>query len=176
MAELCHPGLCCCPEGNYPTIKMCLTWSRVSFEKNSKPQKSVLIFVDWLIHICIDFPIYFANFSIWFHLFAIYSWTSVSQIHWISRIPGDLKVYNQSHLVVNNEVWLYIYTLLFIVCYCRSSPDSAGGDKSDSIKNSNSYSASALFQMLVPLMKCENIDMRDTIVNGLGYTNPAVFR
>lgn len=57
-----------------------------------------------------------------------------------------------------------------------SSPDSAGGDKSDSIKNSNSYSASALFQMLVPLMKCENIDMRDTIVNGLGYTNPAVFR
>lgn len=69
-----------------------------------------------------------------------------------------------------------IYTLLFNVCYCRSSPDSAGGDKSDSIKNSNSYSASALFQMLVPLMKCENIDMRDTIVNGLGYTNPAVFR
>ncbi|XP_061189012.1 protein furry-like [Saccostrea echinata] len=57
-----------------------------------------------------------------------------------------------------------------------SSPDSSGGDKSDSIKNSNSCSATALFQMLVPLMKCENIDMRDTIVNGLGYTNPAVFR
>ncbi|XP_048776245.2 protein furry homolog-like isoform X3 [Ostrea edulis] len=54
-----------------------------------------------------------------------------------------------------------------------SSPDSAGGD---SIKNSNSCSATALFQMLIPLMKCENIDMRDTIVNGLGYTNPAVFR
>lgn len=42
---------------------MCLTWSRVSFEKNDEPQKSVLIFVDWLIHICIGFPIYFANFE-----------------------------------------------------------------------------------------------------------------
>ncbi|XP_078324716.1 protein furry-like isoform X6 [Crassostrea virginica] len=57
-----------------------------------------------------------------------------------------------------------------------SSPECASGDKSDSIKNSNSCSATALFQMLVPLMKCENIDMRDTIVNGLGYTNPVVFR
>lgn len=32
-------------------------------KKNSKTQKSVSIFVDWLIHICIGFPIYFANFE-----------------------------------------------------------------------------------------------------------------
>ena len=33
-----------------------------------------------------------------------------------------------------------------------------------------------LFNKLVPLIKCESADMRDTIVNGLGYVNPAVLR
>ncbi|XP_021378295.1 protein furry-like isoform X2 [Mizuhopecten yessoensis] len=52
-----------------------------------------------------------------------------------------------------------------------SSPES---EKSDSRQASTS--CTDLFKLIVPLMKCENPDMRDTIVNGLGYTNAAAFR
>ena len=48
--------------------------------------------------------------------------------------------------------------------------------ESDKSEKNGSSSVSALFHLLVPLMKCESADMRDTIVNGLGYTNPAVFK
>ena len=48
--------------------------------------------------------------------------------------------------------------------------------ESDKSEKNGSNSVSALFHLLVPLMKCESADMRDTIVNGLGYTNPAVFK
>ncbi|KAK7496521.1 hypothetical protein BaRGS_00012173, partial [Batillaria attramentaria] len=54
-----------------------------------------------------------------------------------------------------------------------SSPESATSDKSESRQSST---ASNLFRLLVPLMKCENSDMRDTVVNGMGYCNPAVFK
>ncbi|XP_052278154.1 protein furry-like isoform X3 [Dreissena polymorpha] len=37
-------------------------------------------------------------------------------------------------------------------------------------------SVSMLFKQLVPLIRCESADIRDTIVNGLGYTNSAVFK
>ena len=82
-------------------------------------------------------------------------------------------------MIKGNKVYIFLWlvpSVMVPVYMNRSSPECASGDKSDSIKNSNSCSATALFQMLVPLMKCENIDMRDTIVNGLGYTNPIVFR
>ncbi|XP_048243647.1 protein furry-like isoform X3 [Haliotis rufescens] len=58
-----------------------------------------------------------------------------------------------------------------------SSPESAtGSDKGESRQNSGNSTATNLFRLLVPLMKCENSDMRDTVVNGLGYCNPVVFK
>ncbi|GFN79511.1 protein furry homolog isoform x3, partial [Plakobranchus ocellatus] len=53
-----------------------------------------------------------------------------------------------------------------------SSPESTS-DKSPAVA---ACTASSLFQRLVPLMRCDSSDMRDTIVNGLGYCNPAVFK
>ncbi|XP_063413170.1 protein furry-like isoform X1 [Mytilus trossulus] len=55
-----------------------------------------------------------------------------------------------------------------------SSPESTSSDKADNRQNGTT--ASGLFHLIVPLLKCEISDMRDTIVNGLGYTNPAVFK
>ncbi|KAK3798079.1 hypothetical protein RRG08_034635 [Elysia crispata] len=53
-----------------------------------------------------------------------------------------------------------------------SSPEST----SDKFPTAPTCTASSLFQRLVPLMRCDSSDMRDTIVNGLGYCNPAVFK
>ncbi|KAK6976868.1 protein furry, partial [Biomphalaria glabrata] len=53
-----------------------------------------------------------------------------------------------------------------------SSPESTS-DKSPTIQ---ACTASNLFQRLVPLMRCDSSDLRDTIVNGLGYCNPGVFK
>ncbi|XP_053400043.1 protein furry-like isoform X2 [Mercenaria mercenaria] len=50
-------------------------------------------------------------------------------------------------------------------------PSTLTEEKAD--KNSNVCS---MFKQLVPLIRCESADMRDTIVNGLGYTNPVVFK
>ncbi|KAL4229825.1 hypothetical protein ACF0H5_010217 [Mactra antiquata] len=50
-------------------------------------------------------------------------------------------------------------------------PCTLSDEKSDKTSN-----VSTMFKQLVPLIKCESADMRDTIVNGLGYTNPAVFK
>ncbi|KAL3879804.1 hypothetical protein ACJMK2_032086 [Sinanodonta woodiana] len=57
-----------------------------------------------------------------------------------------------------------------------STPDSGApseGEKGDTQKNGEKVSD--LFHLLVPIMKCESADIRNTVVNGLGYTNPPVF-
>ncbi|XP_070197468.1 protein furry-like isoform X3 [Littorina saxatilis] len=54
-----------------------------------------------------------------------------------------------------------------------ASPDNVQTDKSEA---RSSVTASNLFRLLVPQMKCENSDMRDTVVNGMGCCNPAVFK
>ncbi|KAK6173602.1 hypothetical protein SNE40_017022 [Patella caerulea] len=57
----------------------------------------------------------------------------------------------------------------------NSSPESIASEKTESRTAVNS-TASNLFHLLVPLLKCENSDMKDMVVNGLGYCNPAVFK
>ena len=63
---------------------------------------------------------------------------------------------------------------MYLSCSFRSSPESNTSDKVES--KQNGATALGLFHLIVPLLKCEISDMRDTIVNGLGYTNPAVFK
>ena len=55
-----------------------------------------------------------------------------------------------------------------------SSPENNSSDRGDNRQNGTT--ASGLFHLIVPLLKCEISDMRDTIINGLGYTNPVVFK
>ena len=66
---------------------------------------------------------------------------------------------------------MVFFHILYCVCFhYRTSTELEKTDKN------GANTVSALFHLLVPLMKCESADMRDTIVNGLGYTNPAVFK
>ncbi|XP_012945432.1 protein furry homolog isoform X2 [Aplysia californica] len=59
-----------------------------------------------------------------------------------------------------------------------SSPElgAASSPESDKALTVQACTATNLFQRLVPLMRCDSSDMRDTIVNGLGYCNPGVFK
>ena len=66
---------------------------------------------------------------------------------------------------------LFIHSFIYYMFDRSSSPESAGESR-----NPTSSTASNLFRLLIPLMKCENSDMRDTVVNGVGYCNPAVFK
>ncbi|ESO93945.1 hypothetical protein LOTGIDRAFT_105090, partial [Lottia gigantea] len=56
-----------------------------------------------------------------------------------------------------------------------SSPESIS-EKTESRITVNNSTATNLFHLLVPLLKCENSDMKDMVVNGLGYCNPGVFK
>ncbi|XP_014783664.1 protein furry, partial [Octopus bimaculoides] len=56
------------------------------------------------------------------------------------------------------------------------SPENFPPLSSDKTENKQTAQSSNLFRLLVPLIKCESADMRDSVVNGLGYTNPTVFK
>ncbi|XP_064619246.1 protein furry-like isoform X4 [Lineus longissimus] len=57
-----------------------------------------------------------------------------------------------------------------------SSPENSSreAEKTDSLKL-NVANASNLFKLLVPLIRCEAIDMRDIIADGIGRSNPGAF-
>lgn len=51
-----------------------------------------------------------------------------------------------------------------------SSPDSLNADRSDK-SNAISTSPVALYKLVVPLLRCEVVDVRDAAVNALGMIN-----
>lgn len=51
-----------------------------------------------------------------------------------------------------------------------SSPDSLNADRSDK-SNAISPSPVALYKLVVPLLRCEVVDVRDAAVNALGMIN-----
>lgn len=51
-----------------------------------------------------------------------------------------------------------------------SSPDSLNTEKSDSIKSGN-ISPTSLYKLVVPLLRCEAVDVRDAAVHALGRVN-----
>lgn len=59
--------------------------------------------------------------------------------------------------------------LLFIFSPYSSSPDSMNTDRND--KNSSGLST-AMYKLIVPLLRCEVADIRDAAVNALGLINP----
>ena len=61
--------------------------------------------------------------------------------------------------------------------FCRnSSPDSATNERPEVKSPTSNVTAKDLFKILVPLIKCEPTDMRESIVTGLGHINPEIFR
>lgn len=68
------------------------------------------------------------------------------------------------------------YLLLFVDCVVHSSsPDGYFTEKSD-IRSCNGVSPSSLYKLIVPLLRCETTDMRDTVVNALALINYAAVR
>lgn len=51
-----------------------------------------------------------------------------------------------------------------------SSPDSLSADRTDKQASGGALSV-ALFKLLVPLLRCETVDIRDAVVNALGMIN-----
>jgi hypothetical protein len=56
-----------------------------------------------------------------------------------------------------------------------SSPDSTCSDRTD-LRAASTATAKDLFKILVPLIKCDSSDMRETVVTALGCINPEAFR
>lgn len=61
-------------------------------------------------------------------------------------------------------------------CVCSVSTSSPGGDSSDHRPQATSASAKDLYKLLTPQVKCDLADMRESIIIGLGHTNPAAFK
>ena len=59
---------------------------------------------------------------------------------------------------------------------CRSSPDSTNSERLEMKSPSAHMTAKDLFKTLVPLIRCDVSDMRETVVIGLGRINPEAFR
>ena len=60
--------------------------------------------------------------------------------------------------------------MCFKLCFTySSSPDSMNTDRND--KNSSGLST-AMYKLIVPLLRCEVADIRDAAVNALGLINP----
>lgn len=56
-----------------------------------------------------------------------------------------------------------------------SSPDSLNADRSDK-SNAISPSPGSLYKLVVPLLRCEVVDVRDSAVNALGMINHDAFK
>jgi hypothetical protein len=61
-----------------------------------------------------------------------------------------------------------VYQIMHSITY-SSSPDSMNTDRND--KNSSGLST-AMYKLIVPLLRCEVADIRDAAVNALGLINP----
>lgn len=57
------------------------------------------------------------------------------------------------------------------ICFNSSSPDSLSAERSDSKAPGANVSPTALYKLVVPLLRCEVIDVRDTAVLALGKVN-----
>ena len=68
------------------------------------------------------------------------------------------------------ELNVHIYTI-----NDSSSPDCVLSEKSDA-KSSVSVSPFSLYKLIVPLLRCEVTNMRNTVVRALGMINYAALR
>ncbi len=58
----------------------------------------------------------------------------------------------------------------------NSSPDSVASERAEMRSPGPSVTARDLAKTLVPLIRCDANDMRETIISGLGHINPVALR
>ena len=57
-----------------------------------------------------------------------------------------------------------------------SSPDGISTERNDARNTCASVSPSSLYKLIVPLLRCEVSDMRNTVVDALGMINHAAIK
>lgn len=93
----------------------------------------------------------------------------VEQIVFHSQFLGDVWLRNAlRHRFERRQSFLFVP--------CSSSPDGLATEKGDARASSSAVSPVALYKLLVPLLRCETIDMRNTVVNALSLINYAAVR
>lgn len=65
-----------------------------------------------------------------------------------------------------NEGFQFVFFYL-----CSSSPDSLSAERNDAKMPGANISPSALYKLVVPLLRCEVSDVRDTAVLAIGNVN-----
>jgi hypothetical protein len=60
-----------------------------------------------------------------------------------------------------------------LISFISSSPDSMNTDRND--KSTNGLST-AMYKLIVPLLRCEVVDIRDAVVHALGHINPEALK
>lgn len=78
--------------------------------------------------------------------------------------------YNLNFFLFREE--LIILSSSLTSTFTSSSPDSLTTDKSDVGKSGGNVSPTALYKLVVPLLRCEAVDVRDAAVHALGKVNP----
>lgn len=69
----------------------------------------------------------------------------------------------------------YVNQSIAVIRIISSSPDSLNADRSDK-SNAISPSPGSLYKLVVPLLRCEVVDVRDAAVNALGMINHDAFK
>jgi hypothetical protein len=55
--------------------------------------------------------------------------------------------------------------------FCSSSPDSLTTERNDNKSPGGNVSPTGLYKLVVPLLRCETVDVRDAAVHALGKVN-----
>ncbi len=66
--------------------------------------------------------------------------------------------------------------VLNLLFHRNSSPDSVASERAEMKSPGPSVTARDLAKTLVPLIRCDANDMRETIISGLGHINPVALR
>ena len=95
----------------------------------------------------------------------------------IHKVQCRMKL---NFLFIKEFKFLTLLLCILLSYFCRNnSPDSLGSDKDSrslSISMNSSYTARDLFKLVVPLIKAEASDVRETAITGLGNIHPSSFR
>jgi len=61
--------------------------------------------------------------------------------------------------------------LVCVCLFCSSSPDSLTAERNDNKSPGGNVSPTGLYKLVVPLLRCETVDVRDAAVHALGKVN-----
>jgi hypothetical protein len=65
---------------------------------------------------------------------------------------------------------------VYVWLFCSSSPDSLTTERNDNKSPGGNVSPTGLYKLVVPLLRCETVDVRDAAVHALGKVNPEALK